>query len=60
MSKVYAKLSKLGIIKSVPGAKGGYALARDAEKISFWDIVEAVEGSESFFNVQKLDRTIYY
>ncbi|OOM15954.1 Rrf2 family transcriptional regulator [Clostridium saccharobutylicum] len=54
LSKVYAKLSKLGIIKSVPGAKGGYALARDAEEISFWDIVEAVEGSESFFQCAEI------
>jgi Rrf2 family protein len=49
LSKVYAKLSKSGIIKSIPGAKGGYALARKAEEITFWDVVEAVEGSEPFF-----------
>lgn len=54
LSKVYAKLSKLGIIKSIPGAKGGYALARSAEEISFWDIVEAVEGSESFFQCAEI------
>ena len=32
----------------MPGVKGVYALARSAEEITFWDIVEAVEGSESF------------
>ncbi|GKX67588.1 RrF2 family transcriptional regulator [Inconstantimicrobium mannanitabidum] len=54
LSKVYAKLSKSGIIKSVPGAKGGYALARSAEEITFWDIVEAVEGNEPFFQCAEI------
>ena len=54
LSKVYAKLSKAGIVKSVPGVKGGYALARNAEEITFWDIVEAVEGSESFFQCAEI------
>lgn len=49
LSKVYARLSKSGIIKSVPGVKGGYTLARSADKITFWDVVEAVEGREPFF-----------
>lgn len=54
LSKVYAKLSKSGIIKSIPGVKGGYALARSAEEITFWDVVEAVEGSEPFFQCAEI------
>ena len=54
LSKVYARLSKAGIIKSVPGVKGGYALARSADKITFWDVVEAVEGSEPFFQCAEI------
>lgn len=54
LSKVYAKLSKSGIIKSIPGVNGGYALARSAEEITFWDIVEAVEGSEHFFQCAEI------
>ncbi|WP_055070322.1 Rrf2 family transcriptional regulator [Clostridium massiliamazoniense] len=54
LSKVYAKLSKSGIVKSVPGVKGGYALARSAEEITFWDIIEAVEGKESFFQCAEI------
>ena len=54
LSKVYAKLSKCGIIKSVPGVKGGYALVRSAEEITFLDIVEAVEGKESFFQCAEI------
>ena len=54
LSKVYTKLSKSGIIKSLPGVKGGYALARSAEEITFWNVVEAVEGSESFFQCAEI------
>ncbi|MDF2586651.1 MAG: hypothetical protein K0S41_492 [Anaerocolumna sp.] len=54
LSKVYAKLSKSGIIKSIPGVKGGYILARSAEDITFWDVVEAVEGSEPFFQCAEI------
>ncbi|GKU23704.1 RrF2 family transcriptional regulator [Clostridium folliculivorans] len=54
LSKVYARLSKAGIIKSVPGVKGGYALARKADEITFWDVVEAVEGSEPFFQCAEI------
>lgn len=54
LSKVYAKLSKSAIIKSIPGVKGGYALARSAEEITFWDVVEAVEGSEPFFHCAEI------
>ncbi len=49
LSKVYAKLSRAGIIKSISGVKGGYALSRSADEITFLDIVEAVEGKEPFF-----------
>jgi len=54
LSKVYAKLSKSGIVKSVPGVKGGYALARSAEEITFWDVVDAIEGSEPFFQCAEI------
>ncbi len=44
LSKTFAKLAKAGIVKSMPGVRGGYALGRDAHDISFWDIIDAVEG----------------
>lgn len=49
LSKVFTKLRKSGVVKSIPGVNGGYELARIPEKISFWDIIEAVEGTSSFF-----------
>jgi Rrf2 family protein len=54
LSKVYTKLRKSGIIKSIPGVNGGYALARKPENITFWDIVEAVEGSSPLFQCAEI------
>ncbi|WP_455539133.1 RrF2 family transcriptional regulator [Terrisporobacter sp.] len=54
LSKIYSKLNKAGIVKSAPGVKGGYTLARSAEEISFWDVIEAIEGSESFFQCAEI------
>jgi Rrf2 family protein len=44
LSKIFTKLRKAGIVRSIQGAKGGYELAKRALNISFWDIVEAIEG----------------
>ena len=37
-------LKRAGLVRSVRGPKGGYALARDANAISFGEIVRAMEG----------------
>lgn len=57
LSKVFTKLKKAGIVKSVPGVNGGYELFRSPEDISFWDIVEAVEGSEPLFQCAEIRQT---
>lgn len=49
LSKAFTKLGKAGIVESIPGVNGGYRLARDPKKISFWDVIEAIEGNEDFF-----------
>lgn len=49
LSKVFAKLRKAGIVRSISGVKGGYELAKPAIDISFWDIIEAIEGASFFF-----------
>lgn len=54
LAKVFTKLGKVGITKSVPGVKGGYELARNPEDISFWDIVEAIEGKDSLFQCAEI------
>lgn len=54
LSKVFTKLSKAGIVRSIPGVKGGYELARKAEEISFWDVIEAIEGPSYFFQCAEI------
>ena len=41
---IVANLSRTGLLKTVPGPKGGIALSRLPEAISILDIVESVEG----------------
>ncbi|MFP7296758.1 RrF2 family transcriptional regulator [Neobacillus niacini] len=54
LSKIFTKLSKAGIVDSVPGVKGGYRLAKSPEEISFWDVVEAVEGPKPIFQCKNV------
>jgi Rrf2 family protein len=54
LSKTFSKLRKAGIVRSTPGVMGGYVLARTAEEISFWDIIEAIEGPSFFFQCAEI------
>lgn len=49
LAKIFTRLQKGGLVRSNLGVKGGYVLARDAAKITFWDIAVAVEGRVSLF-----------
>jgi Rrf2 family protein len=44
LEKILQKLRQVGIIESKKGVDGGYALARPAEAISAWDILESLDG----------------
>ncbi|QGQ97617.1 Rrf2 family transcriptional regulator [Paenibacillus psychroresistens] len=59
LSKIFSKLTKAGIVSSVPGAKGGYKLAKSPAEISFWDVVEAVEGSTPIFQCKNIKDNSY-
>lgn len=59
LSKVFAKLRKAGIVRSITGVKGGYELGRRAEDISFWDIIEAIEGTSFFFQCIEIRKKIF-
>lgn len=56
LSKVYTKLRKSGVVKSIPGVKGGYELALTPKNITFWDIIEAVEGDSPLFQCVEIRR----
>lgn len=54
LSKIFSKLRKSGIVRATPGIKGGYELAKNPEDISFWDVIEAIEGSSYFFQCAEI------
>lgn len=43
LAKHLQQLRAAGVIESVPGRHGGYRLARPANRITFWEIVRAIE-----------------
>lgn len=43
LEQLFAKLRKKGIVNSMRGPGGGYFLARDADKITVWDVITAVD-----------------
>ena len=47
-------LAGAGLLLSVPGPRGGYRLAREAEHISLLDVVTAVEGPEPAFRCTEI------
>ncbi|MDQ0874288.1 Rrf2 family protein [Paenibacillus sp. V4I3] len=54
LAKIFSRLAKSGIVISVPGIKGGYRLAKSPSEISFWDVVEAVEGAAPIFQCKNI------
>jgi Rrf2 family protein len=46
--KLLQKLSSAKLVKSSMGANGGFELAKEPDKISLYDIVQAIQGDISF------------
>jgi len=44
LAQILPILANRGVVKSQQGARGGYALARSADAISFLEVIESVEG----------------
>lgn len=44
LEQLFGPLREAGLVRSVRGAQGGYALARDPEDITVGDIVRVLEG----------------
>ena len=47
LAKVFQKLGKAGLVKSVRGPSGGFVLDREPSEITFLDIYEIMEGRVS-------------
>jgi Rrf2 family protein len=54
VAKIFPKLEKAGIVTACEGVRGGYRLARPPEKISFLQIVDAIEGKKSLFDCKEI------
>lgn len=54
LAKIFPKLEKAGIVTASEGVRGGYSLARPADRISFLEIVDAVEGEKPLFDCQEV------
>jgi Rrf2 family cysteine metabolism transcriptional repressor len=44
LEQILYRLKKAGLIKSIRGARGGYILAKDSNKITVKDIVKVLDG----------------
>lgn len=56
LSKCLQMLSQAGLVKTTMGPYGGYNLAKTPDKITFLDIVEAVEGKTKTFKCNEIRR----
>lgn len=55
LSKIMSKLRQDGIVRAVPGVNGGYELARPADRITFLDVVQVIEGRQPLFECSNAD-----
>ena len=44
LAKIFQRLSKAGVLRSVRGSKGGFSLRKTATEITMKEVVEALEG----------------
>src|SRR2546421_13080502 len=44
LAKILQKLTKIGLLQSLPGSSGGYRLAREASKITALEVIRAIDG----------------
>jgi Rrf2 family protein len=52
LSKILTQLVKADLIQSTPGVNGGYSLRKKKEDISFFDVIQAIEGSGALFTCE--------
>ncbi|KNZ42279.1 RrF2 family transcriptional regulator [Acetobacterium bakii] len=52
LSKILTQLVKADLIQSAPGVNGGYSLRKPKTEISFYDVIQAIEGSGALFTCE--------
>ncbi len=58
--KILHRLTQSGIVKSFKGAKGGYVLARDADKITLYDVYKVFCGDISISRCENSQNVCTY
>ena len=56
LSKILTQLVKADLIQSAPGVNGGYSLRKPKDEISFFDVIQAIEGSGALFSCEMSDQ----
>ncbi|WP_411072510.1 RrF2 family transcriptional regulator [Streptomyces sp. cmx-4-25] len=54
LNKQLQQLVKAELLDSVPGARGGFLLARPAESITLLDVFDAIEGTDPLFRCTEI------
>jgi Rrf2 family protein len=54
LNKQLQALSRAGIVRSTPGPRGGFRLARPPRAITLLDLVTAIEGPDEAFQCQEI------
>ena len=52
LSKILTQLVKANLIQSSPGVNGGDSLRKPKSEISFYDVIQAIEGSNALFTCE--------
>jgi Rrf2 family protein len=54
LAKLFTKLSKAGLVVATEGARGGFALSRPPQEITFQDVVVAIDGQKPLFACREI------
>jgi Rrf2 family protein len=56
LAKSLQALTRAGIVEATTGRLGGYRLGRPASDVTLLDVVQAIEGTETFFKCTEIRR----
>lgn len=54
LAKIFTRLSKAGLVRSIEGKRGGFQLAKPAEHITVLDVVNAIDGDKRIFECREI------
>ncbi|EIV7687085.1 Rrf2 family transcriptional regulator [Salmonella enterica] len=54
LAKIFTRLSKAGLVRSIEGKGGGFQLAKPAEHITVLNVVNAIDGDKRIFECREI------